>query len=832
VLDAPGDRALREAAVRLARNAGYRNAGTVEFLYQPASGASAFLEVNTRLQVEHPVTELTTGVDIVKLQIDLAAGGRLEGEPPAARGHAIEARLNAEDPERGFAPAPGLVEQLDLPSGPGIRVDTGLAAGDVIPAEYDSMIAKVIALGRDREEALARLGRALEETTVVVQGGTTNKSFLLGLLDRPEVRGGTATTGWLDTFTADQERGLDATRRRHADVALVAAAIEVAAEGEAREQARFFTAAARGRAQAGRDMGNRVEFRYAGVPHLLTVGRFGRGTYWIEDDTARTLVELERLRPHVNRITVGGGTHRVVSVDQGTDLLVEVDGVSHRVSRDDGGVVRAPAPGLVVSIPVEVDQIVEAGATVAILEAMKMETAIVATAAGKVREILVVGNVQVDAGTPLVRLEALDGASTSASGERVTLERFARVSSSPLAPRDQALQALGSLRGALLGFDLDRAAVTDLLELYTTSRPAVADDDRAVLDAELDLVEMFADLSELFRNRRADDPDDVVDETRSAREHFLTYLRSLDVEREGLPDSFAGKLHRALAHYGVEELDRTPALEEAVFRLFLAHEWAPDHLAVVRAVLGQVDRVASGRDPRLRAALDRLVVAAQVRFPDVGELARAVRYRLVDEPLLAGQRAAAYARVRDVAGALDREPHGAERDALMSELVTCPYPLLTQLLDRIDASRATPDPIVEAVLRRYYVIRDLRDVRPEVHDGHQIVQAQYGPVERPHHVLTLATRWDRFDSGARHLAGLARRSPAVEDCVLEIYLRADGDVPGRDNLAKDVLAGLEAAGLSAVRRASVSVGEPGADPCQLAFRNEGGCLREDRVASG
>ena len=113
------DRELRAAAVRLAELAGYENAGTVEFLYQPAEQRFAFLEVNTRLQVEHPVTELTTGLDLVKLQLHVAAGGRLEGDPPPTTGYAIEARLNAEDPQRGFAPAPGTIETLSLPVGPG-----------------------------------------------------------------------------------------------------------------------------------------------------------------------------------------------------------------------------------------------------------------------------------------------------------------------------------------------------------------------------------------------------------------------------------------------------------------------------------------------------------------------------------------------------------------------------------------------------------------------------------------------------------------------------------------------------------------------------------------
>ena len=156
------DADLRAAAVRLATLAGYINAGTVEFLYQPVEQRFAFLEVNTRLQVEHPVTELTTGLDLVKLQLHVAAGGRLDGMMPATTGYAVEVRLNAEDPHRGFAPAPGSIDTLVLPVGPGVRVDTGVAEGDVIPSDYDSMIAKVIAFGADRQEALARLGRACQ----------------------------------------------------------------------------------------------------------------------------------------------------------------------------------------------------------------------------------------------------------------------------------------------------------------------------------------------------------------------------------------------------------------------------------------------------------------------------------------------------------------------------------------------------------------------------------------------------------------------------------------------------------------------------------------------
>src|ERR671933_112856 len=221
VLTAEQEQLVKDAAGRLAVAVGYRGAATAEFLYQPDERAFAFLEVNTRLQVEHPVTELTTDLDLVRLQLHVAAGGTLDGPVPPARGHAVEARLNAEDPDRDFAPAPGRIALLRLPVGPGVRVDTGVGEGDVIPADFDSMIAKVIAHGPTREDALARLRRALTDTTVVVEGGTTNKSFLLDLLGRPEVTSGSADTGWIDR---ERTRG-GLAEHAEAGVALVAAGI-------------------------------------------------------------------------------------------------------------------------------------------------------------------------------------------------------------------------------------------------------------------------------------------------------------------------------------------------------------------------------------------------------------------------------------------------------------------------------------------------------------------------------------------------------------------------------------------------------------------------------
>ncbi len=191
-----------EAACSIARTAGYVNAGTVEFIADPA-GNFYFLEVNTRLQVEHPVTELVTGLDLVAEQVKIADGQRLN-LPAAAmtpRGAAIQCRLYAEDPLRNFMPSAGVIERLRLPQGPGIRTDAGVYHGFRVPMEYDPLIAKVIAWGEDRAQALARMRRALEET--VVEGVASNVGFHRWLLALPEFDRGDVHTGLLgELFSA------------------------------------------------------------------------------------------------------------------------------------------------------------------------------------------------------------------------------------------------------------------------------------------------------------------------------------------------------------------------------------------------------------------------------------------------------------------------------------------------------------------------------------------------------------------------------------------------------------------------------------------------------
>ncbi len=211
---------IGEKAVQLAKNVGYASAGTLEFLYE--DGQFYFNEMNTRLQVEHPVTELITGIDLVEWQLRVAAGEELgiQQQDVQIHGHAMEARINAEDPRDGFRPCPGPVQSLRLPAGAGIRVDSGLRPGWTVPSAYDSMVMKLITHGEDREAAVARMRQAL--TDLHIQGFTTNQEFHARLMEEPDFLAGDLSTRYLEEHDLMHDAEHGAAERRLA-AAIVAA---------------------------------------------------------------------------------------------------------------------------------------------------------------------------------------------------------------------------------------------------------------------------------------------------------------------------------------------------------------------------------------------------------------------------------------------------------------------------------------------------------------------------------------------------------------------------------------------------------------------------------
>jgi acetyl-CoA carboxylase biotin carboxylase subunit len=255
IVDADMRRRIGEVAVRVAKAAGYTNAGTIEFLVDREKNFY-FLEMNTRLQVEHPVTELTTGLDLVHLQIRIAAGESLPfaQQDVGIRGHAIECRIYAEDPEQNFFPSPGKITLLTLPSGPGIREDSGMYEVWTVPIDYDPLLAKLISYGSDRPQAIARMRRALDE--YFVGGIKTNLSLFRRILDDKDFQAGRLDTGYLDRLLKSDA---GEAQKADAEVAAIAAGVfamldsEVSGNGPAAPVASGWRKVAREEALRGAD---------------------------------------------------------------------------------------------------------------------------------------------------------------------------------------------------------------------------------------------------------------------------------------------------------------------------------------------------------------------------------------------------------------------------------------------------------------------------------------------------------------------------------------------------------------------------------------------------
>ncbi len=845
LLDPEQNDELKASAERLAVAVGYVGAGTVEFLYQPEERSFAFLEVNTRLQVEHPITEVTTDTDLVKAQIRVAAGGRLEGARPEERGHAIEARLNAEDPDRDFAPSPGRVALLDLPSGPGIRVDTGLGEGDVIPADFDSMIAKIIASGRDRAEALARLRRALAETTVVIEGGTTNKSFILELLDQSEITSG--EPAWADTAWIDRARSEGRLVSHEGfEIALVVAAIAAYDEQLRVEKDRLLETAHGGRPQVQHKVGDAVEVKLRGTTYQLTCLQRAPGRYRVSiasgGASTSAQVAIEWIDAFHAHLVVGGRRHRVVSAVHGPTHLVEVDGITHRVSRDEGGVLRSPAPALVVASPVAAGDVVAAGAAVLVLESMKMETVVHAPFDARVRDLLVTTGSQVETGTALLRLEP-------AGDEGATESPAAAAQGPALAlPQDDALvdageraaRARAEISALLLGYDVPHRERTAVLQDYLEAREEMRSSGVDVVADEATLLELFTDFAELSRNHPVDEERHTELRVHSSREHFHTFLRSLDTERGGLPEEFRRRLERVLAHYGIRDLDRTPALEEAVLRVFLAQQHSAAEVEVVAAVLQHwIDEPppSDGRAAHVRDLLERLKGATQLRFPVIGDLARSVRFRWFDQPVVDAERASVLGSVRDEVAALADDPQAPDRAARIEALAAIPEPIVRFLAERIERGVEGDEPLLEVLVRRHYREFDLHDLTTLQRAGRPMVFADYVIDDRPTRLVSTAgSVAELSDPGSTLVASIAAELAERREgdqAVVDLYLHwptAPESPAAVESQLREVLSRVELA--QDARRVTLAVC-PGSGKAvdYFTFRpdGQGGVVEDDLV---
>ena len=786
----------------------------------------------------------------------MARGGRLEQAPPRANGHAIAVRLNAEDPEAGFAAAPGVIDLLRLPTGPGLRVDSGVSEGDALPAEYGSMFAKLAAHGHTREESLGRLKRALADSAVVVAGGTTNRAFLLELLDRDEMRRGVIDVDWLDRLSAQGEHRVSP----NAAVALIASAMEVYDAALAGERERFLATASRARPFVRSEVGRQVEVGYRGQHYELNVWRQSPQDYRVEADGSRFDVQVDGVSGPERYLTCGNRRCHTLTVSQGYSFLIEVDGVLHRISRADAGIVRAPAPAMVVALSLRAGDRVTAGDRLAVLEAMKMEMPVLAPFSGIVRQVMTTNNSQVGTGAPLVHLEPAGEAADRSLEPRVSFDSVtSRAADKPVSRTRAILHGVkagfgelkrgggarlpGILQGIgrlILGFDVDPADARRLVADYNRAWPSVPADDEELLRGEDDVLSAFVDIASVFATQVGVESLDG-EPGLSAQQYLFAFLRTPETYAD-LPGWFLDRLQSAVARYGVADLAPCPAMNDALLWMFKAHHrvdlQVPAITAILERRLGAAARLAPGSSGFI-TVLDRLVLDYQSRFQALADLARDVRYRYSERPAFETARAETFAQVDAELQRLAFLGDTPDRADRLAALVGCPQPLRGPLSARIEnAQPALRQLILDVMTRRHYSIRSLERTRTAEIENRSFAFAEYEHEGRRVHVIATHAQASQFTAALATLGPIVASMPKTDDVVFELYLwhpGAPGDPEEASEQFRRVLSGaVFDRPLGRVVCMAAAPGE-GSDVKRLqffTFRPRDGEYREERLYRG
>ncbi|HET6986523.1 MAG TPA: carboxyl transferase domain-containing protein, partial [Kribbella sp.] len=459
------------------------------------------------------------------------------------------------------------------------------------------------------------------------------------------------------------------------------------------------------------------------------------------------------------------------------------------------------------------------------------------------KELLGATGSQAETGAPRLRLAPLAaeaGAEEAAPTENgVELDLPNGTGEKSAAERVE--RGLDDLRSMLLGFDIDPQDEGGTLAGYLAARSELAVTSGAPVVAEIELLKVFADFAELSRNRPAGADTSIENRVHSPREHFHTYLQSLDAERGGLPAEFCARLARVLSHYGVTDLERSTELEEAVFRIFLAQQRSTPDVVLVTSLLQRwiaEPRPESPVDESAHDLLDRLVLATQLRFPVIGDLARSVRFRWFDQPLVDAERASILAGVGDEVADLAAHPEAPDRQERVDALAAIPEPIVRFLAQRLERGWGEREPMLEVLIRRHYREYELHDLREFAVDGRPFATADYTIDDRPTHlVTTVGTAAEVADPGsglARALSAQIDARPVGHEGVVELYLYGP-DLPESQQEASDLfrrmVADLPIA--QRVRRISVAIASGRDRPVSyFTYRPAGGSVAEDDNVRG
>ncbi len=604
------------------------------------------------------------------------------------------------------------------------------------------------------------------------------------------------TTGWL----ADAEAA-HVLAPAPDPMALVAAAVEVYEADLASALGMFRATAARGRPQSPEAVGTRIQLSYLGSHHILRVDRVAADRYRVQSGSTVDAV-VEWIGRYERRITVGTRKARILTAGREEDIFLEIDGIAHKVVREDGFVVRTEWPALVESILVQAGDEVRTGEPIAVLESMKMVTTVRSPVAGTVTSVAVLPNAQVGRGVPLLRVrpssESADPPTPDiGGGSPVALSDLVTSQPAPVAPAEAFFPAL---RNYLLGYDLDPAGRKAATDAYAAVAATQAADDPALLADEDAFLDLFAEIGSLYRPRVEDDSglDPETDDQRNTQEYFLAFVQWLDPDRAGLSERYRRRLETGLRRYGVSSLDDRAGLEQATMWMYRSFMRVPDVAPLVVSIL---DRRLAHRDalttlatPETATRLERLVAATEGRQQAIADLARDLLFRLFDEPVLGEVVKQTEAEMREHLVALADDPTRADRSDRIGRLVWSPHPMRSLLLNSWRASQEDPPrakatafrrALLETYARRFYRMRALHGLDFETVGDLELAFANYEHDGQDYHLVVGYLPYDDVPAASRaiatHLAGAAFQREAVVDLVTW----RDGERPDLEDLATE-----------------------------------------------
>jgi acetyl/propionyl-CoA carboxylase alpha subunit/acetyl-CoA carboxylase carboxyltransferase component len=652
-------RRLEESAVSLVEHVGYYGVGTVEFLLTGED--FFFLEVNPRLQVEHGITELIANVDLVELQIRIARGESIAHVVIQHRGIALEARVCAEDPDEGFLPSPGRVALFEPALGPSTRIDSGVTTHSEISSEFDSLIAKVLSTADDRADAIARMSCALRDFELVVEGGATNKGYLLEILASEDFQKGGVDTRWLDRWGAERAN-VAVSNPLLAQDALVAASILAYQRARARLRTGIFD----GRGSLERlpaSEGQQIDLTYRSESYRLMVYAIGSWRYRVHLEGTVVGATMREEGEHAGRLIIDDRIRRILHDSNDRGLRLEVDGHPLRFGSQTAGQVRSSTPAVVVGLHVEVGQSVVAGEPLGLLEAMKMEIGFQSPVSGTIKEIVVHKGQQVAAGDLILVIEeSASEAEDPTAPARLTLpvqvDPVALLFTAEAKPQGQS--ALGEpdlcgadqadlasrritidaareeIRRVLLGYDANPERAELLASFLEAPLPEGISESFSRELAEIrHEVTTFADVESLLIRSPSASISGQSGPSNSAR--LRMYLRRIEAEGSGIDESFLDLVKAGLSQYGVTSLTPTDGLRRALLRMMTCEGGKKLRRTLILGVLRRITAlaqsgIAMGEDEKLARSLNRIARMRPQVSDSVADAALEASYVVYQQP--------------------------------------------------------------------------------------------------------------------------------------------------------------------------------------------------------